>query len=125
MLGKGRLDEAILYFKKALHTAPAYGNAYRNLGDAYLRKGDFGRAISSYKSALIYGNQEVHLYNNMGVALTCLGRYEEAMKQFERVLMEKPDDALAAANLRKIGAGMAKRTSDGMKSGADAKRGRE
>ncbi|HID57470.1 TPA: tetratricopeptide repeat protein [Candidatus Poribacteria bacterium] len=49
---EGRLDEAIDALKRSLSHDPYHVNTYNLLGKVYIRKGEFRRAKSSWKSAL-------------------------------------------------------------------------
>jgi tetratricopeptide (TPR) repeat protein len=50
--GRGRLDEAIVCFKKALAINPQLAEAHRNLGMVFARQGKLDEAIAHYKEAL-------------------------------------------------------------------------
>jgi tetratricopeptide (TPR) repeat protein len=51
LLGKGRVDEAIACFRKALAFAPKHARAHNYLGAALVRKGQVDAAISSWRKA--------------------------------------------------------------------------
>jgi Tfp pilus assembly protein PilF len=69
LIEKGDLDEAIVWFQKALHArryeSPAF--PHLNLGRVYERKGQWTEAIDSYKKALA-------LNPNYSLAKKALGR---------------------------------------------------
>ena len=52
LLQKGRVDEAITQYQKALQIKPDYAEAHNNLGTALLQKGRVDEAIGQYQEAL-------------------------------------------------------------------------
>lgn len=49
---KGALDQAIIYYKKALSIEPNYAGVHNDLGDALRDKGMLESAIAEYQTAL-------------------------------------------------------------------------
>ena len=47
-----KLDEAVEYYKKALHIQPNDAESYMLLGNAHYLKGELEKAIGAYKSAM-------------------------------------------------------------------------
>jgi tetratricopeptide (TPR) repeat protein len=52
LLGAGRIDEAIVKFKKQVELAPDKANPYDSLGDAYLAAGKKNEAREQFKKAI-------------------------------------------------------------------------
>lgn len=52
LMGRDRVDEAIRVFALNAELHPDSANVYDSLGEAYLKKGDKGNALSNYKKAL-------------------------------------------------------------------------
>ena len=52
LLQKGRVDEAIAHYQKALQIKPDYAEAHYNLGIALQQKGRMDEAITHYQKAL-------------------------------------------------------------------------
>ena len=73
---KGKYDCAIAAYQKALVAEPAYADAYKGLGDAYVVLGRYNEAITAYKRALEYGADE--------------GVTEEALAEAEAKLVRRP-----------------------------------
>ena len=48
---RGDLDGAIKEFQEVTRLAPGYDMGFLNLGDAYMKKGDYGKAIVPLKKA--------------------------------------------------------------------------
>ncbi len=51
-LDKGKYDDAIADYEKAIALDPKYALAYTNRGVAYYRKGAFDRAIADHSKAI-------------------------------------------------------------------------
>lgn len=61
------------------------------------RHGDFSGAVSAFERLLQNGAESAQLRSNLGIAYFQLGRYDDALKQFRRVLASSP--ASPPANL--------------------------
>jgi tetratricopeptide (TPR) repeat protein len=87
----GKLEPAILLFRKALAIEPDYVAALNNLGNALEMKGDIEGAIALYREALrIKPASEFSRYR-LGVVLSSKGETEEAIAQYREVLaMDAP-----------------------------------
>ena len=52
LMGRNQVDDAIQIFRLNVELHPRSANAHDSLGEAFLRKGDKGNALTSYKKAL-------------------------------------------------------------------------
>ena len=102
---KGKLQEAISHYTKALEISPNYAEAHINLGVALTRQGRLKEAIKHYSAALQLKSNSAELHNNLGVALFELGDIPGAIKNYLAAVQLKPDYAEAHNNL---GNGLAK-----------------
>jgi tetratricopeptide (TPR) repeat protein len=69
---KGRVDEAIFQYQKALQINPDYAKACYNLGNALLQKGSVDEAITHFQKALQIKPDYVEAQNNLAWMLaTC------------------------------------------------------
>lgn len=69
-----------------------------NLGLAYQRTQQWGRAISIYLKAIEYNRgwgdkNRANAYNNLGVCQANLGKYNEALDSFENAIQDANSDA--------------------------------
>ena len=78
MAAKGRDDEAIAEWKKALELNPGDPFANNNLGAHFLKKGRFDEAIPYFQKAVQAKPEYADAQNNLGIALMQRGRLEEA-----------------------------------------------
>jgi protein O-mannosyl-transferase len=109
LLKRGKIDEAIAQYQKALEIQPGLSSAHYNLGNAFLKHGELNEAIAQYQKTLeLRPNHADSLYN-MGLALFKQGKLDEAIAQLRKALEIEPDavaahiglgDALAAKGAR-------------------------
>jgi tetratricopeptide (TPR) repeat protein len=97
--GKGKADEAMENYHKALEINPYYEDAQNNLGYALAQKKRYAEAIEHYQIALRIRPKNVEVHNNLGNALADTGKIDEAIAEYLFVLGEKPDHADAHNNL--------------------------
>jgi tetratricopeptide (TPR) repeat protein len=85
-------DDAVENFKKAYTINPNLFEAYSNLALIHFRKGDLDEAIELMKEATKkpHSNSIAHL--NLGNGLLQLGRHEDALRAWERVVKIDPSN---------------------------------
>lgn len=99
LLQKGKTDEAIAHYNKALELDPNYGEGHYNLANALLRLGRTEEAVAHYEKALeIYPNNISARYNLASV-LVQSGRVEEGIAHHRKALELNPKNAGAHNNL--------------------------
>ena len=96
---KGKVDEAIVHYQRALQIEPNSVKAHIVLGNALLQKGNVDEAIPFYQKALQIEPENSEAHNNLGNALLQKGNLNEAITQFQKALQVKPDYADACYNL--------------------------
>jgi tetratricopeptide (TPR) repeat protein len=87
---KGKTDEAIVQFEKAIEMRPDYVEAYTNLGAAYGQKGIIGQSISASMRAVELDPHNATAYYNLGNAFGKAGDYEEAFAAFYKAIELDP-----------------------------------
>jgi tetratricopeptide (TPR) repeat protein len=87
---KGRTDEAIRAFTRALGIDPEYARAHIGLGIAFYGKGWTDRAIEEFRSAIAIDPYLVDAHHNLGVAYASKGDRAEAEKAWQRASMLDP-----------------------------------
>ena len=96
-MAKGRMDEAISRFKRALQIKPDFAPAKNNLGTAYLAKGDFDRAIPIFEELtedILYSTPHFPLYN-LGWAYYQKTDFVKAEQYFLEALDLRPEFVMA------------------------------
>ncbi len=99
-----RWDEAIACFKRAasniLYTTPHF--AYHNMGWAYYKKGEYPKAMESYRRALEILPSFGPCYVKLGLVYEKTDRWEDAITAYHKALEYFPDYPLARLNLGRI-----------------------
>jgi tetratricopeptide (TPR) repeat protein len=101
LLQKGRVDEAIDYFQKALQINPGNALAHYNLGIAFQQKGRVDEAITQYEEALHIKPDYAEAHYNLAILLRQEGRVDEAIAHYQKALQINPGSARAHNNLGK------------------------
>ena len=83
---KGKIDDAIKHYNKAIEIKPDYVDAYYNLGNALVRKGDADVAIYNYRKALQINPDFFKAYYNIARILSNQGKTDEAIYNFQKAL---------------------------------------
>lgn len=94
----GRVDEAIGYYKRALELNPNSAEANSNLGLGLASKGRFADAVLYYRVSLTTMD-EISTRISLGDALVGLGRFQEAVTEYEKVLRIQSQNAGVHNNL--------------------------
>jgi Flp pilus assembly protein TadD len=100
MLGeRGRIEEAIPHFQKALEIDPRLEEARSNLGHVHLAQGRADEAMLDFLKMLQLrpSSAEAHAY--LGDALMQQDRVDPAIRQYRKALELKPNWAAAACSL--------------------------
>jgi tetratricopeptide (TPR) repeat protein len=88
-------------WSNVLKNYPSLQIAYNNRGTAYLRRGDYDKAISDFNEALRIDpdyEKPHYLYDNRGTVYLRKGDYERAIADYDQALRIKPNYALAYHN---------------------------
>jgi tetratricopeptide (TPR) repeat protein len=96
---RGRLDEAIDHYRRALLLKPGDAPTYSNLGVALAEKGQRAAAVDSYRRALDVDGDFTDAHYNLGNELLREGRASEAAEQFRRALRGSRGSADVHLNL--------------------------
>jgi protein O-mannosyl-transferase len=96
---KGRVDEAVVQYQKALEIEPDYADADYNLGNAFFQQGRLDEAIAQWQKVLKIQPDDAQVHNDLGFALFEKGHVDEAVTHYEKALGIKPDYTEAHNNL--------------------------
>jgi adenylate cyclase len=89
---KQSLKKAFELAEKCKALDDTHGGCYSTLSHAYLMKRDYDKAISEGKRAVELGPNNSKWAVNYGWALRSVGRYEDALLEYERALRLNPLD---------------------------------
>ncbi|UCC76242.1 MAG: tetratricopeptide repeat protein [Anaerolineales bacterium] len=95
---RGRLDEAMAEFKRAVQADPSIAAAHIALGHHYQRKGLLTKAVDEFHTAVLLSGDYESLFH-WGRALADLERYDEAGEAFSRCLSIEDDEPSARYEL--------------------------
>jgi protein O-GlcNAc transferase len=96
---KGKLDEAITYYEKAIQLNPTYAGTYNDLGNLFHDKRNIDEAIACYQKALNLNPNFTAAHYNLGDSFQDKGQLDEAIKCYQRAIELDPRFAYAYNNL--------------------------
>ena len=99
---KGRLDQAIVCYYKAIESKPDIVSTYLNLGLALAREEKWDKAIESYHEALQLDPNHASVYTHLATALEHQGRQHEAIQEYQEALRLNPNDSEALRQLHAL-----------------------
>ncbi|MEG4515227.1 MULTISPECIES: tetratricopeptide repeat protein [unclassified Microcoleus] len=100
--GEGKIDEAIVAYKKAIEVNPNYFGTHHNLGDLYQQKYKLDEAATSYQRAIEQNPGFAWSYHNLGDTLLRQEKFEEAATAYRKALEIDPNFAWANYNLGRV-----------------------
>jgi protein O-GlcNAc transferase len=87
----GQIDQAIIYYQKALHLNPSHVLAIYNLGTAFHGKNQLDEAVSYYRQALQIDPQLIGAYYNLGTIYQNKKLFDEALESYQKALQLNPN----------------------------------
>ena len=85
---RGNRDDAIAWAQRGAARLPLYVNGLRVLGRVTLGSGRAKEALPPFQRALKLAPDDLVNHYNVGIALTALGRYDEARPYLMRCLRD-------------------------------------
>ncbi|WP_395671766.1 tetratricopeptide repeat protein [Phenylobacterium sp.] len=101
-----RLAEALAMVEKAVAANPRSGAMVDSLGWAHYRMGDYKKAVETLERAVGLEAGDPEINNHLGDAYWMVGRKDEAVFQWRRVLTLDPEDKIRADAESKIASGL-------------------
>ncbi len=99
LANRGKIDEAMAHYRKAMEICPDFADSHNNLGFALAGRGQIDEAMAHYRTALELRPDYAEAHNDFGVALAGRGQTDEAMAHYRTALELKPGYAEAHNNL--------------------------
>lgn len=96
---KGKYDQAISQYNRAIVINPRFASAYASRGVAYAQSGgQYDQAISDFSKAIEMSPQFAKAYKNRGFAYYKKGKYDQAITDYGKALEINPRYADAYFN---------------------------
>ena len=89
---KQSLKKAFEFAEKCRALDKTHGGCRSALANAYLLKRDYEKAVSEGKRAVMLGPNSSYWASEYGMILRCVGRYEDALREYQRALRLNPLD---------------------------------
>jgi protein O-GlcNAc transferase len=86
-----KIEKAIFYYERAIELKPTYHESIANKALALSRLPSYSEAICFYKKAISL-NDSLLYRSNLANLLRHIGFYEEAIEQYKKCLLIKPND---------------------------------
>ena len=86
----GRLDEAVIFFKKAIELKPD-ADIYKDLGNTLVQLKKFEEAEINYRKVLEFDPDNLNIQYNLANTLIDQNKLDEAEKCFKKLIELKPD----------------------------------
>ncbi len=96
---RGRWDQAIREYMKALEIRPDFAEAYNNLGIAYDEKRVYEDGLRCYKRAIEIEPGFADAHNNLGCVYASRGELEKGIEEWKKALKLDPLHTKARKNL--------------------------
>lgn len=96
---KGKYNEALIAYEKALMLDDANPDFYNGLGVIYSLQGEHAMAVSLIREAIKIAPMASYLHNNLGYVYLSQQLFVEAAGAFERALQLDPGNVHARQNL--------------------------
>lgn len=96
---RGRTDEAVAQYERALEIEPHDADTHVALGIALSARGDAAGAIAHYETAIVLNDRHALAEANFGAVLARLGRGDEAAAHYLRALEIDPEHPVALNGL--------------------------
>jgi tetratricopeptide (TPR) repeat protein len=96
---RGKPDEAIGEFRRAIALKPDNPQPHNNLGVILKNQGKLREAINEYHRAIALRPDYAFAHNNLGTVLKAQGKLDEAIAEYRRAIALRPDYANAHGNL--------------------------
>jgi len=99
LVERGSLPEGIQAYQQAVRVNPGYAPAYHNMGNAYRSLGDYPKAEVSYRKALQADPTLAESHHALALLYLSQGRRQEAVRELELAVKEKPGEIAFAVTL--------------------------
>lgn len=89
LLRKGKMEEALIKFKKSVVFAPGEGEFWANLGGVYGMMGDYKNSVNTLKKGIEISPKPIQLFTNLAMTYINMEDYHKAISTLEAIPSEK------------------------------------
>ncbi len=82
----GKLDEAVVAYKKAISLKPDSAEVYNNMGNTLKAQSKLDEAVVAYKKAIGLKPDSAEFYNNIGNTLKAQSKLDEAVVAYKKAI---------------------------------------
>ena len=83
---RGRLEQSIAEYQKAIQINPNFAQARNNLGNVYYNQSKLEEAVVEYQGAITINPNYAKAHYNLGVVYHQQGKLEEAIVQYQQAM---------------------------------------
>ena len=91
---KGKTDDAIQHYRKAIEIAPSFYPARNQLGVAFLARKDFAAAQTQFEEVIKLNQSDANAYFNLGNVFLLTRQFDDAQRLLEEGLRKQPNSGL-------------------------------
>ncbi len=96
---KGKYNEAIVHYHKAVRIFPGFGYSFDNIGFISYKHGNFQEAIFHYQKAIAYNPNSARSYYMLANSYFQLKQIEKSITNYANAIKIRPDYVEAITNL--------------------------
>ena len=98
----GCAEDAVQYINEALAINPDYYKAYNSLGNVFRGKGELGKALECYESAIARFPDNFSIHYNRALTAMDLTLYPKAIESYEKAFTLNPSETIILKDLGDI-----------------------
>lgn len=99
---KGRIEDAVMEYEKAISLGDYYPQIHFNLSNIYIGRGDYEKAVKELIRSIEIDNNFLYSHESLSVLYFNQGKFREAGSEAELILKFEPDNKIAGEILRKL-----------------------
>jgi len=98
MEASGKIQDAIVLYKKAIDMKPDFAEAWFNLGNVFGKTKQFNEAMNCLNNAIRYKSDYVEALSSRGIAYASMGKTDQAISDLTSAIRGNPEYAIAYFN---------------------------
>jgi tetratricopeptide (TPR) repeat protein len=87
------------FFRKTIGLSPMLAEAYQGLGNVFMLKSEYEKAMKNFKKALDLDKDDISTLNSLGLALIRMGQYDNGIQKYMMALKIDPYDFRVLFNI--------------------------